>query len=164
MTYERTRGAYTVTTDRASLDLAAVHAFLVHAYWCEGVPRELLARAIANSLCFSLLEEGRRQVGLARVCTDSATYAYLMDVYVLPDHRGQGLGRWLIGCVMDHPRLAGLRRFSLITRDAHGLYSPFGFRPLAHPDRHMEIVRADLYRQPRQPAGAGISPNPQESQ
>jgi GNAT superfamily N-acetyltransferase len=127
------------------------------------VPRELLARAIANSLCFSLLEESR-QVGLARVCTDSATFAYLMDVYVLPDHRGQGLGRWLIECVMDHPRLAGVRRFLLITRDAHGLYSPFGFSPLAHPERHMEIVRADLYRQPRQPAGAGISPNPQESQ
>ena len=164
MTYERTRGSYMVTTDRARLDLAAVHAFLVHAYWCEGVPREVLARAIANSLCFSLLEEGSGQVGLARVCTDSATFAYLMDVYVLPDHGGKGLGRWLIECVMDHPRLAGLRRFLLITRDAHGLYSPFGFRPLAHPERYMEIVRADLYRQRRQPPGAGISHDPQESQ
>lgn len=162
MTYERTRGAYTVTTDPARLDLAAVHDFLVHAYWCEGVPRELLARAFANSLCFSLLTEGSRQVGLARVCTDSATFAYLMDVYVLPDHRGQGLGRWLIECVMDHPRLAGLRRFSLITRDAHGLYSPFGFRPLAHPERHMEIVKPDLYR--RAPGAAGISRDTHPSQ
>jgi GNAT superfamily N-acetyltransferase len=152
MAYERTRGSYTITTDRARLDLDAVHAFLVHAYWCEGVPRELLARAVAHSLCFSLLEEGSRQVGLARVCTDSATFAYLMDVYVLSERRGQGLGRWLIECVMDHPRLAGLRRFSLVTRDAHGLYSQFGFGPLAHPDRHMEIVKPDLYRQA---AGAG---------
>jgi GNAT superfamily N-acetyltransferase len=161
MPYERTRGAHTVTTDRTRLDIDAVHAFLVHAYWCEGVPRELLARAIANSLCFSLLEEGSRQVGLARVCTDSATYAYLMDVYILPAHRGQGLGRWLIECVMDHPRLAGLRRFSLVTRDAHGLYSHFGFRPLAHPDRHMEIVKPDLYRQA---SGAGNPTDPKESQ
>jgi len=152
MPFERTRGAYVVTTDPARLDLAAVHAFLVTAYWCEGIPREVLARAIANSLCFSLLEEGRRQVGLARVCTDSATFAYLMDVYVLPELRGQALGRWLIECVIDHPRLAGLRRFSLITRDAHGLYAQFGFRPLAHPNRHMEIVKPDLYRQP---PGAG---------
>jgi GNAT superfamily N-acetyltransferase len=161
MPFERTRGAHTVTTDRTRLDLDAVHAFLVHAYWCEGVPRELLARAIANSLCFSLLEEGSRQVGMARVCTDSATFAYLMDVYVLPDHRGQGLGRWLMECVMVHPRLAGLRRFSLVTRDAHGLYGHFGFRPLAHPDRHMEIVKPDLYRQA---SGAGSPTDLKESQ
>jgi GNAT superfamily N-acetyltransferase len=162
MPFERTRGAYTVTTDRARLDLAAVHAFLVTAYWCEGVPREVLARAVANSLCFSLLAGGRDQVGLARVCTDSATFAYLMDVYVLAGHRGQGLGRWLIECVMDHPRLAGLRRFLLITRDAHGLYRRFGFTPLAHPDRHMEIVKPDLYR--RQPPGEGDPCDLQESQ
>jgi len=160
MPFERTRGAYVVTTDPARLDLAAVHAYLVTAYWCEGIPREVLARAIANSLCFSLLEEGRRQVGLARVCTDSATFAYLMDVYLLPERRGQGLGRWLMECVMDHPRLAGLRRFSLITRDAHGLYAQYGFRPLAHPDRHMEIVKPDLYRQP---PGAGGARDSQES-
>jgi GNAT superfamily N-acetyltransferase len=163
MPFERSRGAHLVTTDPARLDLTAVHAFLVTAYWCEGIPREVLARAIANSLCFSLLEEGRCQVGLARVCTDSATFAYLMDVYVLPERRGQGLGRWLIECVMDHPRLAGLRRCSLITRDAHGLYAPFGFRQLAHPDRHMEIVKPDLYRRPPGAPGAGEARDRQEN-
>jgi GNAT superfamily N-acetyltransferase len=147
MTFERHRGAHTVTTDPARLDLAAVHAFLVTAYWCEGVPRPLLERAFANSLCFSLLEDGRRQVGLARVITDSATFAYLCDVYVLAECRGRGLGRWLMECVMGHPALAELRRFSLVTRDAHGLYRPFGFAPLAHPDRHLEIVRPGIYRQ-----------------
>src|ERR1700724_4169132 len=110
MTYERTRGSYMVTTDRPRLDLAAVHAFLVHAYGCEGVPRELLARAIANSLCFSLLEEGSGQVGLARVCTDSATFAYLMDVYVLPDHGGTGPEALLPANFMDHQQLTGLPR------------------------------------------------------
>jgi GNAT superfamily N-acetyltransferase len=153
MSFERTRGPYVITADPARIDLDAVHAFLVTAYWCEGVPRQLLARAIANSLCFSLLGEDGRQVGFARVCTDSATFAYLMDVYVLPERRGQGLGRWLMECVMEHPRLAGLRRFSLVTRDAHGLYSRFGFSPLADPDRHMEIVKPDLYLQRPQPAG-----------
>ena len=82
MTFERTRGAHTVTTDPARLDLDAVHAFLVTAYWCAGIPREVLRRAVANSLCFSLLEDGRGQIGLARVATDCATFAYLMDVYV----------------------------------------------------------------------------------
>ncbi len=160
MTFERTRGACTVTTDPARLDLDAVHAFLVTAYWCEDVPRELLARAVEGSLCFSLLDDGSRQIGLARVCTDGATFAYLMDVYVLPKHRGQGLGRWLMECVMDHPRLAGLRRFLLVTRDAHGLYRRFGFAPLAHPERHMEIVRPDLYRRP---AGAEVPPGDTET-
>jgi GNAT superfamily N-acetyltransferase len=145
MSFERTRGNDLVTTDPGRLDLDAVHGFLVTAYWCEGIPRELLARAIAHSLCFSLLEDGERQVGFARVCTDCATYAYLMDVYVLPERRGQGLGRWLMECVMDHPSLAGLRRFSLITKDAHGLYHPFGFAPLTHPERHLELVRPDVY-------------------
>jgi GNAT superfamily N-acetyltransferase len=152
MSFERTRGPYVVTTDPDRIDLDAVHSFLVTAYWCEGIPRQLLARAVANSLCFSLLEEdgggARRQIGFARVCTDSATFAYLMDVYVLSDRRGEGLGRWLMECVMEHPRLAGLRRFLLITRDAHGLYRQFGFSPLANPDRHMEIAMPDPYRQP----------------
>jgi GNAT superfamily N-acetyltransferase len=151
-TFERRRGAFTVTTDPARLDLDAVHAFLVTAYWCEGIPRSLLERACANSLCFSLLEDGRRQAGLARVVTDAATFAYLCDVYVLPERRGRGLGRWLIECVMDHPALAGLRRFNLVTHDAHGLYRRFGFAPLAHPDRHMEIARHGPYRRAPDPA------------
>jgi GNAT superfamily N-acetyltransferase len=146
MHYERTRGDLTVTTDPARLDLGAVHAFLSTAYWSEDIPRAILERAIANSLCFSLLDGGRRQVGFARIISDRATYAYLCDVYVLPERRGEGLGRWLMECVMAHPELAGLRRFSLVTRDAHGLYRPLGFQPLGKPDLHMEIARPGLYR------------------
>jgi N-acetylglutamate synthase-like GNAT family acetyltransferase len=146
MTFERSRDNYLVTTDPARLDLDAVHGFLAGAYWSLGIPRELLARAIANSLCFHLLEDGSRQVGFARVCTDGATFAYLMDVYVLPERRGRGLGHWLVECVMAHPSLAGLRRFVLITKDAHWLYLPFGFAPLAHPERYLEIWRPDAYR------------------
>jgi GNAT superfamily N-acetyltransferase len=144
--YQRSRGGFTVTTDPARLDLGAVHAFLAQTYWSEAIPLPVLARAVANSLCFSLLAAGEGQIGLARVITDHATFAYLCDVYVLPSHRGQGLGRWLMECVMAHPDLAGLRRFSLVTRDAHGLYLPFGFSPLAQPDRHLEISRPGLYR------------------
>ena len=153
MHFERTREAFTVTTDPARLDLDAAHAFLATAYWSAGVPRQVLERAFAGSLCFSLLEAGRGQVGLARIITDGATFAYLCDVYVLPERRGRGLGVWLIECVMDHPDLAGLRRFSLVTQDAHGLYRRFGFAPLGHPERHMEIVHPDRYRQP--PSGGG---------
>lgn len=148
MPHEWTRDAFTVTTDPARLDLDAVHAFLVTAYWCEGIPREVLAHAAAGSLCFSLLERDRGQIGLARVVTDLATFAYLCDVYVLAERRGRGLGGWLVGCVLSHPALAGLRRFQLVTRDAHALYRRCGFAALAHPDRHMEISRPGLYLGP----------------
>ena len=87
----------------------------------------------------------RAQVGFARVVTDRATFAYLCDVYVLAEHRGKGLGKWLIGAVMAHPDLQELRRFQLVTRDAHGLYKPFGFEAPKHPVRHMEIFRHGMY-------------------
>jgi GNAT superfamily N-acetyltransferase len=98
-------------------------------------------------LCFGLFH-GKDQVGLARIVTDSATYAYLCDVYVLEDHRGKGLGKWLMERVMAHPALQGLRRFTLATRDAHGLYRQFGFRELSKPESIMEILRPDIYRKP----------------
>jgi ribosomal protein S18 acetylase RimI-like enzyme len=145
VSYERRREGYTVTTDPARLDLDAVHDFLSGSYWSADIPRSILERAVANSLCFSLLDQGGRQVGLARVVTDRATFAYLCDVYVLPESRGAGLGRWLMDCVMAHPDLAGLRRFNLVTRDAHALYRRLGFLPLAQPERYMEIARPGLY-------------------
>ena len=147
MMFERTRGTFVVTTDPARLDLAAVHAFLASSYWSPGIPLAVVERATANSLCFSLLAAEGRQVGLARIITDGATFAYLCDVYVLPELRGQGLGLWLMQCVMDHPQLAALRRVSLVTRDAHALYRKVGFTSLANPAGHMEIVRPDIYRQ-----------------
>src|SRR5262249_33896433 len=114
-------------------------------YWSPGIPVEIVAKALASSLCFGLFYQDK-QIGLARVITDSATYAYLCDVYVLEEYRGQGLGKWLMEAVMAHPSLQGLRRFMLITRDAHHLYEPFGFKPIARPEGHMELHRPDIYR------------------
>src|SRR3954469_18388296 len=139
MIHEHHRDGFTVSTDPARVDVDAVHAFLTTAYWCEGIPRQTVARALSRSLCFGLYE-GERQVGLARVITDAATFAYLCDVYVLPEMRGRGLAKWLIECVMEHPDLQGLRRFSLVTRDAHELYRPFGFTEIQSPGSHMEIA------------------------
>jgi GNAT superfamily N-acetyltransferase len=133
-----------VSTDRRRLDLPAVHRFLATSYWAAGLPMDVLVRAVADSLCFGLYR-GTEQVGFARVVTDRATFAYLCDVYVLEAHRGRGLGRWLMQAVVDHPDLQGLRRFMLVTRDAHGLYERAGFRPLARLDRHMEIHWPDVY-------------------
>jgi ribosomal protein S18 acetylase RimI-like enzyme len=147
MSFERHRQGFSVSTDPGRLDVHAIHAFLVTSYWAEGIPREILERALRNSLCFGLYE-GERQIGLARVVTDKATYAYLCDVYVLPELRGRGLGTWMMECVLAHPDLQGLRRFSLVTRDAHELYRPFGFTEIASPGRHMEIVRPGIYKNP----------------
>jgi GNAT superfamily N-acetyltransferase len=138
---ELTNGQYSISTGR--IDLDAVHAFLSRSFWAEGIPRDLVARAAANSVCFSLFD-GQSQVGFARVVTDRATFAYLCDVYVLESHRGRGLGKWLIETVMHHPDLQGLRRFLLVTRDAHGLYARHGFA-VAAAGRHMEIFRPGLY-------------------
>jgi GNAT superfamily N-acetyltransferase len=134
-----------VSTDPAKLDVDAIHVFLTRAYWCEGIPRDIVERAVRQSLSFGLFD-GAAQVGLARVVTDYATFAYLCDVYVLESHRGQGLGKWLIECVMAHSQLQGLRRFNLATRDAHGLYAQFGFQPLAKPEAHMERHKPDIYK------------------
>lgn len=145
MPLEHHRDGFTVSTDPARLDVDAVHAFLTTSYWAEGIPRETVERSLRNSLCFGLYE-GDRQVGLARAITDGVTFAYLCDVYVLPELRGRGLGTWLMECVMAHPDLQGLRRFSLVTRDAHELYRPFGFQEIRSPELHMEIVRPGLYK------------------
>ena len=134
-----------VTTDPGRQDVDAIHAFLTHAYWCEGIPRETVERAVKHSLCFGLFDDAA-QVGLARVVTDSATFAYLCDVYVLESHRGHGLGKWLVECVMAHPQLQGLRRFNLATRDAHQLYARFGFQPLREPATQLERHKPDIYK------------------
>lgn len=138
---EYQRGAYAISTDPARLDLDVIAGELGRSYWAAGRPREVIARSLASSLCFGVYH-GAAQVGLARVVTDYATFAWLCDVFVLEAHRGQGLGKWLIATVTAHPDLAGLRRFVLATRDAHGLYSQYGFTPLAAPDRWMEIFRS----------------------
>lgn len=141
--WEQHRGAYTVSTDAARLDLDVIHGYLVRAYWCEGISRETVERSLKGSLCFGLFE-GRKQAGLARVVTDYATFAYLCDVFVLESHQGKGLGVWLMQCVIEHPELQGLRRWHLLTRDAHTLYREVGFKPLGQPERHMELVIPDI--------------------
>ena len=132
---------YEITTDRDRIDVAAVHAFLTRSYWSPGIPRDVVERAIANSLCFSLLAADGAQAGFARAVTDRATYAYLADVYVAEEHRGKGLGVWLVQHVVEHPDLQGLRRFALATADAHGLYTRFGWKPAESPEIHLFIER-----------------------
>jgi GNAT superfamily N-acetyltransferase len=135
---------YEITSDKSCLDIGAIHSFLSQTYWSAGIPREVVERAIANSLCFGAMSDGE-QVGFARVVTDKATFAYLADVYVLPEHRGKGLSRRLMEEIIRHRDLQGLRRMLLATRDAHGLYVKFGFKPLAAPDRIMELHDPNVY-------------------
>ena len=141
-----TKTPFSISTDPRRLDIDAIHAYLSRSFWAGGISRELVARSVANSLCFGLFHRAS-QVGFARVVTDRATFAYLCDVYMLEEYRGQGLGKWLIEVVMSHPDLQGLRRFQLVTRDAHGLYSRFGFGAASYPDRHMEIFKHGMYRE-----------------
>jgi GNAT superfamily N-acetyltransferase len=145
-TKEYRKGEFTISTDRDLIDLDVVHGFLTECYWAKGIPRDVVARSIENSLCFGVFAE-RKQVGFARVISDYATYAYLGDVFLLESFRGHGLGKWLMECVLRHPRLQGLRRWSLVTRDAHGLYSKLGFEPLKKPQNYMERHRPDVYEQ-----------------
>jgi GNAT superfamily N-acetyltransferase len=138
------RDALTISTDRSQLDHAAIHEFLSRSYWAKGIPREIVDRSIEGALCFGVFENGR-QIGFARVITDSATFAYLADVYVLESHRGRGLATWLMECILSHPKLTGLRRWMLVTRDAHPLYRKVGFQELAHPERIMEMTFPGIY-------------------
>ncbi len=138
--HEWQRGDYEISTDPARIDLAAVHEFLSeHSYWATGRPLEVVRRSLANSIVFGIYR-GHEQVGLARVVTDKATFAWLCDVYVIEEHRGHGLGKWLIECVRAHPDLQGLRRWVLATRDAHGLYAQHGFTEV-DPVHYMEIMK-----------------------
>jgi GNAT superfamily N-acetyltransferase len=139
------RGEYQISTDPARLDLRLIHGFLAgSSYWARDVPADVIARALAHSFCFGLYAPAG-QIGLARVVTDRATFAYLADVFVLPEQRGHGLSKWLMETVVAHPELQGLRRFLLNTRDAHGLYRQFGFTSLAHPEWAMERFDPDVY-------------------
>ena len=135
---------YEISTDPARLDVGAIHAFLTESYWSPGIPRATVERALANSLCFGVFWQGQ-QVGFARVVTDRTTFAYLCDVYVLDAHRGRGLAQELMTRVVEHPDLQGLRRIMLATRDAHGLYAKFGFKPLASPGVMMEVHNPNVY-------------------
>ena len=131
-----------ISTDPARLDIDVIHGFLRTSYWAEGRRRSVVERAIRNSLCFGVYV-GERQVAFARVVSDRAVFAYLMDVFVIPEYRGRGISKALMRAVLDHPDLQNLRTFLLATHDAHGLYEQFGFRPLAQPERWMSIHDPD---------------------
>ena len=136
---------FLISTDRSLLDLDVIHGFLARSYWAAGIPRTTAARAIENSLCFGVYD-GAEQVGFARVISDFATFAYIADVFILEPYRERGLGKELMASIMAHPDLQGLRRWSLGTRDAHGLYAQFGFTPVDNPSPiMMEIVDPDVY-------------------
>ena len=133
------RDGYEIDDDPARLDLDVIHRFLSEeSYWAKGTSRQSVERAVAGSLNFGLYQ-GTAQVGFTRVVTDRATFAWVADVFVIPEHRGRRLGHWLIETMLAHPELQGLRRFLLATTDAHGVYADAGFVPLPEPWRWMEL-------------------------
>lgn len=138
--------AYEFSTDPDRLDIRAIHGYLTRSYWSRDIPIDIVERALRHSLCFGVYESGTgAQVGLARVVTDYATFAYLCDVYVLEEHRGHGLAKALMREVMTHTALTGARRIMLATRDAHGLYRQSGFVEAGRAGNLMEIVRPEIY-------------------
>jgi GNAT superfamily N-acetyltransferase len=146
---EWTKDDFIITTDKNLIDVDYVHWFLTHSYWAEGIPIETVQRSIGSSICFSVVYLNH-QVGFARVITDEASFAYLADVFIDENFRGRGLSKWLMEVIISYPGLQGLRRFMLATRDAHGLYSQFGFQPLDYVDRWMHIRNPDVYKKPKE--------------
>ena len=137
---EITRDDYTISTDHSTLDLRWIHNFLANdAYWSRGIPVDVFEKSVANSLCFGLYDKDQ-QIGFSRVVSDFSTFAYLADVFVTPEHRQQGLGKWLVESILIHPDLQGIRRWMLATSDAHDLYRKYGFTPLEHPEKMMELL------------------------
>jgi len=137
-----------VTTDKSQFDIDMIHTFLSRdAYWSLGIPRALVEKAISASLCFAVFDDDGHQAGFARVITDYASFAYLADVFVLPAYRGRGLSKLMMSAIREHPELQMVRRWLLVTRDAHGLYEQYGFQKVTRPERLMEIVRVNAYAQ-----------------
>jgi GNAT superfamily N-acetyltransferase len=154
---EITHEHFIISDDKTRLQLDVIYTFLSEeSYWARGVPRSVIERAVEHSMCFGLYdvsqqnvseqkEGNERQVGFARLVTDRATFAYLADVFVLPELRGQGLSKMLMHFILEHPDVQGLRRWMLGTRDAHGLYAQFGFAPLDRPEIFMQIHNPNVY-------------------
>lgn len=128
------------------MDLTVIHGFISNSYWAKGIPISTMEKAINNSLCFGIFTDSGTQVAFARMVTDSATFAYLADVYVSEAHRGKGLSKLLMSVIVAHPNLQGIRRMALATSDAHSLYEQFGFTPLKSPDMFMELHKPDVYK------------------
>ena len=143
-TWRRDDG-FEISTDPTRVDLDLTHRFLRDdSYWAAGVPRDVLERSIRGSIVFGIYNDAGDQVGFARVVSDKATFAWIGDVFVLPERRGVGLAKWLMECITTHPELQGLRRWMLATRDAHGLYAQYGFSPLHVQTLFMELWDSDV--------------------
>lgn len=139
------RGEYAIDTDPAKLDLDTAHRFIAGSYWAKDIPMATFRRSVQGAICFGVYH-GTELVGFARVISDQATIAYLGDVFIAEAHRGQGLSKWLMDCIMAHPGLQGLRRWILLTGDAHELYRKYGFTDLAAPERWMELAVPNIYQ------------------
>ncbi len=140
------RQDYELSSDKSLMDINAIHCYLSRSYWSENVPYDIVKKAIENSLCFGVFYK-KSQIGFARLITDSATFAYLADVYILEEHRGKGLSKKLMATIINHPQLQGLRRMVLATHDAHTLYEKFGFKQLTKPETFMELWQPDIYKE-----------------
>ncbi len=137
---------YQISTDKSLLDFEIIHNYLSKdSYWAQGMPAVTLKKAIENSICFGVYFK-KQQIGFATVISDKATFAYIGNVFILPEFRGRGLSKWLMQTIIEYPELQGLRRWSLATADAHGLYKQFGFTELSRPDRWMEIYAPEIYQ------------------
>jgi GNAT superfamily N-acetyltransferase len=145
---ETYNGNYCISTDRRKLDIALIHHYLSNeSYWAQGIPVSVVERSIEHSFCFGMYHQ-EQQVGFARLVTDKATFAYLADVFILPEHRGKGLSKWMLTIIHSHPDMQGLRRWMLGTKDAHGLYEQFGWEPIPAElvSRFMQLHRPDVYK------------------
>ena len=141
---------FIISTDPEKLDLEIIHEMLSRTYWARGISREVVERSIQGALCYGIYDHSQnpvygRLVGFGRVITDYATFAYLSDLFVIESHRGLGLSKWMVECIQKHPQLQNLRRWLLVTADAHGLYQQFGFKPLHKPEMYMEITKENPY-------------------
>jgi N-acetylglutamate synthase-like GNAT family acetyltransferase len=139
------KDAFSISTDKSKLQLDIVQDYLANrSYWAQGIPMEIVQRSVENSIAFGVYLEDK-QIGFCRVTSDLSTFAYLADVFILEEYRGNGLSKWLMECVLAHPDLQNLRRWVLATYDAHGLYTQFGFGPLDKPQNFMQIKKDNPY-------------------
>ena len=151
---EYERDNFSISSDKARLQIDMIYQFLTKSYWAKGIPLPIVRKSIQHSLCFGVYagkRDGEKQIGFGRVITDRATFAYIADIFILDPYRGRGLSKWLMECIMAHPDLQDLRGWMLATRDAHGLYRQFGFETLTNPERIMAIRNPDVYRRYAQP-------------